>query len=111
MGKNVYKLAQGDQRKILFDLTMNGQTLTSDALTELEVCAADNAFRKLMSAGEVGFDENIGRWVFLLTQEETLALEPGTYTVQARPEFTDGTVIMIGIGSIRVEDAHSEEVI
>lgn len=109
MSKNVYKLAQGDQRKIPFDLTMNGATLTPEALTELEICAADQVFRKLMSAGEVGFDENLGRWVFLLTQKETLALEPDTYTVQARPEFPDGTVIKINIGSIRVEDAHSEE--
>lgn len=111
MAKGIYRLAQGDQRKIPFDLTLNGVTLTPDALTELEICAADQAFRKLMSAGEVGFDESIGRWVFLLTQEETLALEPNTYTVQARPEFPDGTVIKINIGSIRVEDAHSEEVI
>ena len=107
----LYKLAQGDQRKIPFTLTLNGENLTPDDLTELEICAADQAFSKKMSSGEVGFDSNSGLWVFLLTQEETLAMDPDSYSVQARPEFPDGTVIMVPIGTIRVEDAHSEAVI
>ena len=104
-----YKIAQGDQRKIPFDLKQNGATLTPEALTELEICATDQVFRKTMSAGEVCFDPEQGKWVFLLTQKETFGLEPGDYSIQARPEFPDGTVIMVSIGSIRVVDAHSEE--
>lgn len=106
-----YKIAQGDQRKIPFELKLNGATLTPYELSELEVCATDQAFRKLMSTGDVVFDDVTGQWIFRLTQDETFALEPGTYFVQARPEFLDGTIIMTSIGSIEVADANSEAVI
>ena len=106
-----YKISQGDQRLVPFDRKLNGEILTPDELTELEICAAEGAFRKLLSSGEVAYDYDNSRWVFLLTQAETLAMEPGSYNVQARPLWSDGTVIMISIGTIQVADANSEEVI
>ena len=106
-----YKISQGDQRMVPFDIKLNGEILTPDDLTELEICAAEGAFRKLLSSGEVAYDYDNSHWAFLLKQEETLAMEPGTYNVQARPVWSDGTIIMTSIGTIQVADANSEEVI
>lgn len=106
-----FKISQGDQRMVPFDLKLNGEILTPDDLVELEICATDGAFRKLLSAGEVAFDYDNSNWAFLLTQTETLAMEPGSYNVQARPEWADGTVIMTSIGTIQVAEANSKEVI
>lgn len=106
-----YKISQGDQRMVPFDLKLNGEILTPDDIVELEICAAEGAFRKLLSSGEVAYDYDNANWAFLLTQTETFAMEPGTYNVQARPEWADGTVIMTSIGTIQVADANSEEVI
>ena len=106
-----YKIAQGDQRFVPFVLTLNGAAVSPEMLQELEVCAEDQVFRKLMTKGEVSFNENRQVWEFLLTQQETFGLDSGEYSVQVRPKFRDGTTIQWAIGTVCVSDSHSEAVI
>lgn len=107
------KMMQGDSYAVFFALKINDSPLTPDILSDLEVCVGDS-LRKLYSAGEVSYDETTQEWYFLPSQEETLAMEPEAYEVQARAKFRNGqysAVKGVSVGRIIINDANSEEVI
>lgn len=112
------KMMQGDARTIPFSLTLNNEmVLSPDHIADLEVCIGSDdgaLIRKLLSENTIGFDNASGKWFFRLSQEETLSLEPGSYSAVARPKFglnADSDVQGIKIGGFNIIDGLSEEVI
>ena len=109
------KIMQGDSYAVFVALRIRqtGEPITPDMVSEVEITVGES-LRKTYSAGEVHYDFDQGLWYFIPSQEETFAMEPDSYEVQARPKFANGqysTVKGISVGNIIILDANSEEVI
>lgn len=109
------RMMQGDSYAVFVDLKMkeSGEPITPSMVSDVEIQVGDN-LRKTHSAGEVLYDETQSQWYFIPSQEETFALDPESYEVQARIKFSNGkfpAVKGIRVGSIDILDAKSEEVI
>ena len=108
------KIMQGDSYAVFFGLDFNEEPITPDMLSDVEIVVGNGDIRKLYSSGEVIYDKDLKEWYFRPTQNETFALEPESYEVQARVKFRTGEysdVKGITIGRIEILDANSEEVI
>lgn len=107
-------MMQGDSYNIPVSLKLNGNVLTPQDVSEIEICIGEN-LRKTLSGGTVGYDETTQEWFFRPTQEETLALTANeSYQIIARVKFQNGKwsdVIGIPIGQLNISDSISEEVI
>lgn len=107
------KMFQGDSYAVFMNLKVDGSVLKPDMISDLEITVGES-LRKLYSAKEVLFDSEMNQWYFVPTQEDTLALEPDGYDVQARIKFLNGQysfVRGVNIGKIVISDALSKEVI
>lgn len=107
------KLMQGDSRAVYFTLEQSGAELTPNKVSEVEITVGES-FRKLYSSGGVGWDKQRRQWYIFPTQEETLAMEPDGYEVQARFKYPNGDfspVKGLTIGRIIITSSQSKEVI
>ena len=107
------KMMRGDSYIVFVNLTQQGNPLTADMVTDVEICIGDS-LRKTYSGGEVGYDTLRNMWYFRPSQSETLALEEGSYEVIARVKYSpyqDADVKGIPVGRIMMVDTHSQEVI
>ena len=110
------KMMQGDSYAVFVSLTMEqtGDPITPSMVSDIEICVGDSLLRKTYVSGEVMYDATQSLWYFVPTQEETLAMEPDSYEVQARVKFPNGSyspVKGIKVGTIIILDANSSEVI
>ena len=106
-------MMQGDSFVVFFDITNNGKFLTPDDIADLEVSVGE-LVRKTLSGGTVGYDTQKNKWYIRPTQEETLAMEPNTYSVVARVKFSDSVdsdVKGVNIGRMFIIKSSSKEVI
>lgn len=107
------KMMQGDSYAIFVNLKIDGNPLTPNMVSEVEITIGDS-LRKLYSAGGVKYDTSLLQWYISPTQEETLAMEPNGYDVQARIKLKNGqnsSVKGVSVGRVVIVDAQSEEVI
>jgi hypothetical protein len=109
------RIMQGDSYPVFVALNMKdtGDVITPDLVSDVEISVGES-LRKTYSAGETLYDSKEREWYFIPTQEETLAMEPGGYEVQARVKFPNGSyspVKGIKVGTIIILDANSSEVI
>lgn len=109
------RMMQGDSYAVFVDLKLKetGEPLTPDMVADVEICVGET-LRKTHAAGEVLYDSEEGEWYFIPSQEETFALDPESYEVQARIKLPNGqysTVKGIKVGTIVILDANSNEVI
>lgn len=108
-------MMQGDTYPVPFTLKIEEtkEPIIPDMVTEVEICAGE-LLRKTYSGGSVLYDEELQQWFFVPSQQETLAMPPRRYTVQARIKFRNGVhspVKGICIGTIMIINANSTEVI
>lgn len=80
---------QGDQYAIPINIDRNGITQTGSDLQKLEVVLA--GINKTYP-GEVVYNSGTQKFLFPLTQDETLQLEEDSYDIVVRPLFNDGTI-------------------
>lgn len=107
------RMMQGDSESLFMQLGIDGKTLTPNMVSEIEVTVGQS-LRKLYSSGEVHYDQSSSLWYFIPTQEETLAMEPNGYEVQARIKLPNGQyspVTGITVGRIVILSSQSKEVI
>lgn len=106
-------IMQGDSYPVYINLTQAGQPLTPEMIAELEICIGKH-LRRLYSADEVFYDAEAHRWHIRLSQQETLGLPTGTHSVIVRvkyPAAPDADVKGVYVGSIKIYDTFSEEVL
>lgn len=105
-------IMRGDAYPVYVDLKQDGKVLTSDMISELEICVG-SSLRKLYSDDSVKFDADSSRWYFQLTQEETLRFPVSDLSVIARVQYPEPNDDVIGIrlGTIRVVDTNSRAVL
>ena len=107
------KMMRGDSYIVFVKLTQQGNPLTPDMVADVEICIGDQ-IRKTYSGGDVGYDSSRDLWYFRPSQEETLALEEGSYETIARVKYSSGQdadVKGISIGKITMTETNSREVI
>lgn len=109
------KMMQGDSYPVFVALNMKDtrDVITPDLVSDVEISVGES-LRKTYSSGETLYDSKEREWYFIPTQEETLAMEPDSYEVQARVKFPNGSyspVKGIKVGTIIILDANSSEVI
>ena len=107
------RMMQGDSRSLFVQLKLDGKPVTPGMVSEIEITVGES-LRKLQSSGEVMYDSASQLWYFIPTQEETLAMEPNGYAVQARIKLPNGQyspVTGITVGRIIILSSQSKEVI
>lgn len=80
-------IMRGDACNVPFDIKDNGQILTPEKVSEIEIFIGED-LRKLYTSGKVWFDNNDLRWYFRLSQEETFALPAAKHAVIGRAKFS-----------------------
>ena len=106
-------IMQGDQYSIPFYINYidkkndNKVCLTPEHITCLEICVG--YLRK--TTPSIIFNSEEGFWEFPLTQEESLGFEQKTVEVKIRVALITGDVIGKKVGTIRIENSTSKEVL
>lgn len=67
--------------------------------------------RKTYASGQVTFNEETGKWVFPMTQEETFRFPVTRVKAQARIVWPGGGVEGVSLGTINVLESISKEVL
>lgn len=103
------KIMRGDSYLIPVEVTQNGQAITPNIVTDIEV-SIGTELQKRLSYGEVVFLD--GTWYFRLSQEETFALEDSN-TVYVRVVYPGSPNNVIGVraGMIIALETGSSEVL
>ena len=105
-------IMQGASYPILVELEQDGHNLSPDMIDDLEICVG-STMRKTLSSGTVFYDSDLCCWFIIPTQEETFALNAGTYEVIVRVKYKNQppSVKGVSIGRINLRKTLSEEVI
>ena len=108
------QIMQGDSRAIFLNFTVNGAALTPDMIDDLEVMIGDD-LRLAYSEDTVKYDASRSKWYIWPTQEQTFALDEGTYKPEIRSRFhNQNTTNVKGFiidDKIKVIGARSREVL
>jgi len=97
---------QGDSYSIKIKISQDGLVLTPEQVEELEVVIG--AYTKTYP-GAVSYLD--GDWLFPLSQEESFRMAAGAQPCQLRVKTTGGNVFGTDLGSLRVCDSLSREVL
>lgn len=105
-----FRIYQGDSYNIPFSLEQADYALTPDMVSDLRIVVGEE-LSYTMSSGEVTFDSEKGLWYFRPEQSHTLALNPGSYSIQAKVKYRNepADVITVPIGTLVVLDAADTE--
>lgn len=102
-------MMQGDQYKIPIELKNDdGSIVTQKDLKNLEVFVGNT--RKLLSKGEIEFEEINGLFYVFVSQKETFRLS-GDVKVQARLLLLSGDVVGVNLGTVNFEESTSRVVL
>lgn len=103
-------MMQGDSYSLEVDIR-NGdkKVVTPDDVSDVEICVG--SLRKTYKSEEVTFDEDVQKWKFPLTQEETFKMLPAKVKAQVRVLWTSGEIEGADLGEIRVKESISKEVL
>ena len=97
----VLTMTQGEQRIIPFNLKQDGHVLTPDMISDLKVCVG--SVRKKHSESSVTFQEN--KWSFLLSQKDTLSMQPGNYDLVIHIKYPNGDILIRKIAWMIIKKA------
>lgn len=100
-------IMQGDAYSI--PVTIKAADGTAIDNTMAETVEVMIGFIRKTYPGEITFYD--GRWLFPLTQEETMKLDEHTKSVQVRVKFVGGDVVGAKCGPISIDDSRSKEVL
>ena len=101
-------MMQGDSCSVAIEiLNADGSAVTASDVTDVEVMIG--SIRKTYSNKDVSFYG--GKWVFPLTQKETLNLPPTYVDAQVRVAFVGGDVEGVSLGEIKVHESNSKAVL
>ena len=104
-----FKIYQGDQYAIPITVKRAGQVQTTDSIHRLEIILA--GMRRTWP-GEIVYNGTSQKFLFLLNQEDSLALEADTYDALGRAYYTDGTISgWLKLGKINVIEMEGAEIL
>lgn len=105
---------KGDTLDIVIDYTIDGDAFTKDQFQEIEL-QFENQYdsskyvKLLLSNGDITWDEEAGKYVTALTQEQTFRLSPAcNYQLRV---LVDDVVVSSEIGTMTIGDTLSRKVL
>lgn len=98
---------QGDAYGLPFVIKSNGEALTPDDVTDVEITVG--SLSKTYGDGHVRYEN--GEWIFPLTQKETFNLPVSQIEVQLRILFKDGALEGADLGIIDVKHSISRRML
>jgi len=101
-------MMQGDAGNLGFTVVNNaGQTVTPGDILDLEITLG--SLRKSFRRAQLRYHD--GKWLFPLTQEESLGLWPGPLKAQLRLLWSNGVVEGKDIHGLTLRESISKEVL
>lgn len=102
------QMMRGDSYEIAITLTDEKNTPIVPAdVAEVEIALGD--LKKTYSSGDVTFDD--GKWLFPVTQSETLSTVAAVSTLQVRVKYLLGDVVGARVGNVYILPSTSSEVL
>ena len=102
------QMMRGDAYEIALTLTdEESQAITDADVTDVEIVLG--GIRKTYANGDVTFSD--GKWIFPISQEETLNGLPSVSGLQVRVKYTLGDVVGATVGNVYVLPSSSNEVL
>lgn len=103
-------MMQGDSYNLEVEiLDTDGGVVTESNVSEVEITVG--FLRKTYTDGEVSYSEDIGKWLFPITQEESFKLPTNGVKAQVRVAWKTGGVVGVSLGRINVHESISKEVL
>ena len=103
-------MMQGDSYGIPIEIKQkDGEVVTPTVVEDVEIAVGH--IIKTFKTGGVGYDATEGKWVFILTQEESFKLPASTVKAQVRVMWDETHVEGASLGYIDVEESLSKEVL
>lgn len=105
---------RGDAQYIELTITIDGVPITEDYPDEIELtfnheeCPSNNSVRKLLSKGEIEWNDLNDKFQTFLTQADTFKMKSGSNTWQIRV-MKDDIVISSKQGVINLGDSNSRK--
>lgn len=102
------QMMRGDAYEIAITLKdEQNHAITDEDVAEVEIALGD--LIKTYSSGEVVYDD--GKWLFPVTQGETLSAVAAISTLQVRVKYLLGDVVGAKVGNVYLTPSASNEVL
>lgn len=99
---------QGDSYALGIKIRNNaGSEVTPDDVLDVEITIGNNT--KRLSGGDVRYENKA--WLFPISQQESMAMMPGSIPAQVRVLWANGAVEGARIDGVRVHESLSREVL
>lgn len=108
-GSPKVSICQGDQYPIKIHLVDATDTTIPQSAVEVVEITIGDTIKKY--PGDITYDDELERWLYPLTQEETFALRAMPRKAQLRVKTVDGNVYNASLGTINIEESLSKEVL
>lgn len=102
-------IMQGDEYSLLIAVSTEDDEPIETMFSDIELSFGDT-LRKTLSAGEIKYDEELGKFKVYLEQEETFKLK-GSERIQIRFKFNNGEVVGVDVGTYAVRQSISKVVL
>lgn len=102
-------IMQGDEYSLLIAVSTEDDEPIETAFSDIELSFGDT-FRKTLSAGEIKYDAELGKFKVYLEQEETFKMK-GSERIQIRFKFNNGEVVGVDAGTYAVRQSISKVVL
>ena len=102
------QMMRGDSYEIAITLTdEENQPITPADVSEVEIALGD--LKKTYTSGDVTYND--GKWLFPVTQDETLSTVAAVSTLQVRVKYLPGDVVGARVGNVYIVPSSSNEVL
>lgn len=102
------QMMRGDSYNIAITLTDDeNQPITPADVAEVEIALGD--LKKTYTSGDVAYND--GKWLFPVSQDETLSTVAAVSTLQVRVKYLLGDVVGARVGNVYIVPSSSNEVL
>lgn len=104
-------MMQGDKYSLAIELKYlsNGAFVTDAGVEDIEITIGP--MRRTLSGGDLQYVPSLKKWLFPVSQEQTMGLWPKRYKAQARIVWPGGEIEGVKLGLVRVDESISKEVL
>ena len=102
------QMMRGDSYEIAITLTdEENQPIAPADVSEVEISLGD--LKKTYTSGDVAYND--GKWLFPVSQDETLSTVAAVSTLQVRVKYLLGDVVGAKVGNVYIVPSSSNEVL
>lgn len=102
-------IRQGESYRIFLNLKQDGNPLIPESIEDIKVCIGTQ-FQKTYKQNGVFFDYEKNQWYIFPTQQDTLGMKDGQFTISCHVKYPDTSVIITDIDSVRIKKSCCGEV-